>query len=192
MCNGLLLGPPRRRPRGLGRGDSRSPIASPRRSSRIRARLCDRPRRRHARRAAEGSQPRHVARELVVLGSGPVVAHSAAVTALCEQIRAPLWPPVPTAPPIAQPVRRSPDQSTLVPEPVAISNGGAVITATASTLRARPFFRLAVLWDLVLRPARSQRRLALWVPGVIRQRRRPGAVTNGTQLLRPAGDRPAS
>jgi hypothetical protein len=115
-----------------------------------------------------GQQPRdlpgqRVARELVVPGSGPVVAPSAAATALSEQIRAPLWPPVPTAPSIAQPLRRSPDQSTLVPAPVAISNGVAVITATASTLRARPYFRLAVLWDLVLRPARSRRRLALWV-----------------------------
>lgn len=101
-----------------------------------------------------------VARELVVPGSGPIAVPSAAARSLSEQIRSPLWPPAPDASPGAQAtVRGQSDPDELPALRMLTTGGGALITTT--TL---PIMRLrgSRLWDLVLHPARTRRRLVMW------------------------------
>jgi serine/threonine-protein kinase len=97
-----------------------------------------------------------VARELVIPGSGPVAVPSAAARSLSEQIRSPLWPPAPP-PPKASPTVRA-DPVDLCALTVLTGDGALVTTTTLPPLRLRELR----LWDLMLHPARTQRRLVMW------------------------------
>jgi hypothetical protein len=100
-----------------------------------------------------------VARELVVPGSGPIVVASAAARSLSEKIRAPLWPPTPDASPGAPTSARDPGAPGALELPMLSTGGGALVTTTTLPIMT---LRGSRLWDLVLHPAQTRRRLAMW------------------------------
>ncbi len=106
-----------------------------------------------------------VARELVVPASAPIAAPSAAARALSEKIRAPLWPPVPHASTEVPASRHEPEGPGAKLElPLLTTGGGALVTTTTlptMTLRG------GRLWELVLHPAQTPWRLAMWTMAAI-------------------------
>jgi serine/threonine-protein kinase len=98
-----------------------------------------------------------VARELVIPGSGPVAVPSPAARSLSEQLRSPLWPPAPAPPPAASSTARDYPVS-LSSLTVLTGDGALVTTTTLPPLRLRELR----LWDLMLHPARTRRRLVMW------------------------------
>ena len=101
-----------------------------------------------------------VARELVIPGSGPVAVPSPAARSLSEQLRSPVWPPAPMPPPEARSGDYPGDSCSRAE---LTGDGTMVATTTLPAMRLRELR----LWDLLLHPARTQRRLVMWVTAAI-------------------------